>query len=111
MATTYTDTNVSQLVINKMTQAEYNALQSKSDTELYLVPESVDSSPTQSSTNSVQSGGVYSALADKISKSNTAGLVKNDGTIDTNTYLTSAHEVPSGGNAGTGDFILGNDKT
>ena len=35
-----------------------------------------------------------------IQKSNTAGLVKNDGTIDTNTYLTSAHEVPSGGNSG-----------
>ena len=37
-----------------------------------------------------------------IQKSNTAGLVKNDGTIDTSTYLTSstAHQVPSGGNAG-----------
>ena len=31
-----------------------------------------------------------SYLGDKISKSNTAGLVKNDGSIDTNTYLTSA---------------------
>lgn len=30
-----------------------------------------------------------SYLGDKISKSNTAGLVKNDGSIDTNTYLTS----------------------
>lgn len=65
MATTSTDTNVSQLVINKMTQAEYEALQTKSDTELYLIPESVDSSPTQSSTNPVQSGGVYTALSGK----------------------------------------------
>lgn len=31
-----------------------------------------------------------SYLGEKISKSNTAGLVKNDGSIDTNTYLTSA---------------------
>lgn len=35
-----------------------------------------------------------------VQKSETAGLIKNDGTVDTNTYLTSAHEVPSGGNAG-----------
>ena len=75
MATTSTDTNVSQLVINKMTKAEYEALQTKSDTELYLIPESVDSSPTQNSTNPVQSGGVYTALA-------------------------GVHQVPSGGNAG-----------
>lgn len=65
MATEHTDTNVSQLVINKMTKAEYEALQTKSDTELYLIPESVDSSPTQNSTNPVQSGGVYTALAGK----------------------------------------------
>ena len=75
MATTSTDTNVSQLVINKMTKSEYEALQTKSDTELYLIPESVDSSPTQSSTNPVQSGGVYTALA-------------------------GVHQVPSGGNSG-----------
>lgn len=35
-----------------------------------------------------------------VQKSETAGLIKNDGTIDTNTYLTSAHEIPAGGNAG-----------
>ena len=139
MATTSTDTNVSQLVINKMTKAEYEALPTKSDTELYLIPESVDSSPTQNSTNPVQSGGVYTALAGKqatlasqtaytskgsatkvpqittnalgqvtgitevtitqpdvsnfIEKSNTAGLVKNDGTIDTSTYLTSHQDI------------------
>ena len=32
---------------------------------------------------------ISTALANYIAKSNTAGLVKNDGTIDTNTYLTS----------------------
>lgn len=49
----------------------------------------IDATPTANSDNLVTSGGVYSALGDKISKSSTAGLVKNDGTIDTNTYLTS----------------------
>lgn len=39
-------------------------------------------------------------LSNYVQKSNTAGLLKNDGTVDTNTYLTSAHEVPAGGNAG-----------
>ena len=33
---------------------------------------------------------VKDSLDDKISKSSTSGLVKNDGTIDTNTYLTSS---------------------
>ncbi|MBQ7564613.1 MAG: collagen-like protein [Lachnospiraceae bacterium] len=36
---------------------------------------------------------VESALADKISKSATEGLVKNDGTIDTNTYLTQHQDI------------------
>lgn len=35
-------------------------------------------------------GDVETALADKISKSQTAGLVKNDGTIDTNSYATTS---------------------
>ena len=39
-------------------------------------------------------------ISNYVQKSETAGLIKNDGSIDTNTYLTSAHEVPSGGNAG-----------
>lgn len=32
-------------------------------------------------------------LTDYIKKSNTAGLVKNDGTIDTNTYLTQHQDI------------------
>lgn len=39
-------------------------------------------------------------ISNYVQKSSTAGLLKNDGTVDTSTYLTSAHEVPSGGNAG-----------
>jgi hypothetical protein len=38
-------------------------------------------------------GDVETALADKINKSSTAGLVKNDGTIDTNTYLTQHQDI------------------
>ena len=91
MATT--DTTVSNLIINKLSKAEYDNIQSLSDTELYLVPEEVDSVPTNNSDNLVASGGVYTALANKIDKSSTAGLVKNDGTIDTSTYLTSFTEV------------------
>lgn len=59
----------------------------------------VDSEPTQGSTNAVASGGVYDDLqeirlsvsqlsASKISKNNTPGLVKNDGSIDTEIQLT-----------------------
>jgi len=38
-------------------------------------------------------GDVETALADKINKSSTVGLVKNDGTIDTNTYLTQHQDI------------------
>ena len=57
----------------------------------------------------VATSGSYNDLTNKptipdisncIQKSSTSGLVKNDGTIDTNSYITSAHEVPGGGNAG-----------
>ena len=97
-----TDTTVNNLIINKLTKAQYDDIQSPSETELYLVEESIDTTPTSGSSNPVSSGGVYTALSDKIDKSSTSGLVKNDGTIDTSTYLTSstAHQVPSGGNAG-----------
>lgn len=36
---------------------------------------------------------VKTSLDEKISKSNTTGLVKNDGTIDTSTYLTSHQDL------------------
>ena len=44
----------------------------------------------------------HQSLTDYVQKSQTSGLLKNDGTIDTSTYLTSstAHQVPSGGNSG-----------
>ena len=88
-----TDTSVNNLVINKLTKAQYNGIATKSETELYLVPDEMDTAPTSGSSNCVTSGGVYTALNNKIDKSSTAGLVKNDGTVDTNTYLTSHQDI------------------
>lgn len=44
---------------------------------------------------------VKTALDDKISKSSTSGLVKNDGTIDTSTYLTQHQSLSDIGGAVT----------
>ena len=49
----------------------------------------IDSSWIANSSNPVESKIIKTALDNKIDKSNTAGLMKNDGTVDTNTYLTS----------------------
>lgn len=63
-----TDTSVNNLIINKLTKAQYDGIQTKSDTELYLVPDIIDSAPTSGSSNTVTSGGVYSALIAKQDK-------------------------------------------
>ena len=57
-----TDTNVTQLVINKLTKQQYENIQNPSETELYLVPDEIDNTPTSGSTNPVTSGGVYSYI-------------------------------------------------
>jgi hypothetical protein len=49
----------------------------------------IDSSWIANSSNPVESKIIKTALDNKIDKSNTVGLMKNDGTVDTNTYLTS----------------------
>lgn len=67
-----TDTNVNSLVINKLTKAQYDAIQSPSETELYLVEEDIDTTPTSGSENPVTSGGVYSALQGKADSSSLA---------------------------------------
>lgn len=64
----YTDSIVNNLVINKMTQAQYDALSPKSDTELYLVPDNYDTVPTNNSSNPITSGGVFTALGAKEDK-------------------------------------------
>lgn len=46
-----------------------------------------------SSANDTQAtinGAIDTALSNKVSKSQTSGLLKNDGSVDTNTYLTSS---------------------
>lgn len=57
-----TDTQVNDLKINVLTEAQYEQMRRPSSTELYLVPETVDTVPTQNSTNTITSGAVYSAL-------------------------------------------------
>ena len=57
-----TDTTINNLVINKLTKAQYDAIQNPSDTEIYLVPDVIDSTPTSRSDNLVTSGGVYDAI-------------------------------------------------
>lgn len=100
MATTHTDTNVNQLVINKLTKQEYNNLQQVSDTELYLVEEQVDNVVTQNSTNPVQSGAVYEALQDIGSSINdgTTWFIKNNqtvGIISANQALDKTIKIPN----------------
>lgn len=63
-----TDTNINSLVINKLTKAQYDTIQNPSETELYLVEESVDTTPTSGSNNLISSGGVYTALQGKATK-------------------------------------------
>ena len=63
-----TDTNINSLVINKLTKAQYVEIQNPSETELYLVEESVDTTPTSGSNNPISSGGVYTALQNKATK-------------------------------------------
>ena len=53
-----TDISANGLVINKLSKAQYDAIQNPSDTELYLVPDEIDNAPTSGSNNPVKSGGV-----------------------------------------------------
>lgn len=84
-----TDTTINNLVINKLTKAQYDAIQNPSDTELYLVPDVIDTAPTSGSDNMVTSGGVYTALSNKADASDIPtestvtgwGFTKNTGTI------------------------------
>lgn len=46
-----------------------------------------------SATQQTINTSIDTALGNKISKSQTSGLVKNDGSIDTNTYLTSHQDI------------------
>ena len=67
-----TPTTVNNLKINKLTKAQYDDIQNPSETELYLVEESIDTAPTSGSDNPVSSGGVYTALEGKADSSDLA---------------------------------------
>ena len=70
----------------------------KSDIGLGNVDNTSDATKKTNFTGSIASGNTgfvtggdaYTALDNKISKSQTAGFVKNDGSIDTNTYAKSS---------------------
>lgn len=95
-----TDTSVNSLVINKLTKAQYETIQNPSETELYLVPDEMDTAPTSGSSNCVTSGGVYTAFqgkADKVvveSSMPSGGFLPNKvynlGTLSGNTTFSMA---------------------
>ena len=100
MAQIHTDTNINQLIINKLTKQEYNNLPQVSNTELYLVEESLDSVVTEGSTNPVQSGAIYEALQDIGSAINdgTTSFIKNNhtvGVISANQALDKTITIPN----------------
>lgn len=68
-----TDTQVNDLTINILTEQQYADIASPSATELYLVPDIVDTTPTQNSSNTITSGAVYEALTDVAFIGSTAG--------------------------------------
>ncbi len=112
----YTDTNVNQLVINKMTKAQYESI-TPSDTELYLIPDEVDTTPTSNSDNPITSGGVYTALqnkADKVSNATSgdfAGL-NSSGNLTDSGYSASDFIASNQGSANAGkSLVIGNDGT
>lgn len=100
---TYTQTEVNTLIGN-ISNFHYQVVvelpETGQDNILYLVPKP----PTRGVANYydeyVYNNGDYELigttqidLSNYIQKSNTVGLVKNDGTIDTNTYLTQHQDI------------------
>ena len=97
-----TDTTINNLVINKLTKEQYDAIQNPSETELYLVPDEIDATPTSGSDNLVSSGGVYTALS---GKANTADLaaVATSGSYNDLSNKPTIPTVPTNISAFTND--------
>ena len=99
------DTTVNNLIINKLTKVQYENIQNPSDTELYLVPDEIDTSPTSGSDNYVTSGGVYTALQNKTDKvipsssGNIATLDLSGNIVDSGMTSSSIVSVTSVGSA------------
>lgn len=73
-----------------------------------------ESIPTKVSDLTNDSGFLteHQSLANYLQKSNTVGLVKNNGTIDTNTYLTAHQDISGKANVSDlGDVAFSNDYT
>ena len=84
------DVNVTQLIINKLTKAQYDALQDKSETELYLVPDEIDDTPTSGRKNPVTSDGLKKALD---TKEESANKVTSISQASTDTQYPTAKAV------------------
>ena len=80
-----TSTSVSSLKIHTLTKAQYDEIQNPSEDELYLVPDTIDSSPTSNSGNPISSGGVYTALSGKADKSEMSVVDGTDANADKTT--------------------------
>jgi uncharacterized protein (TIGR02145 family) len=109
-----TDTKVNDLKINVLSEAQYEQIASPSATELYLVPETVDTTPTSGSTNPITSGGVYNALQNipeqeqsdwNETDATDPAYIKNKPTLGT----AAAKNVPSSGDAATTEVVMGDD--
>lgn len=99
-----TDTTVNNLVINKLTKAQYDTIQNPSNTEIYLVPDVIDSTPTSGSDNMVTSGGVYTALS---SKANTSDVVTSIGGSVTVCNIQVVSALPGSPDSSTIYLITG----
>ena len=65
MATTYTDSNISQFVINKLTKNEFKGITPDPD-QLYLLPETVSDTVIKDDPNPVSGGAVFNAIKDAL---------------------------------------------
>lgn len=65
-----TDTNTSQLVINKLTKAQYEAISNPSNTELYLTPDTTDADIATAVSNHNSSNSAHSDIRSDISTIN-----------------------------------------
>ena len=96
-----TDTSVTNLIINKLTKAQYSEISEPSETEIYLVPDEIDDTPTANSVNPVKSGGLYTALGtkqDTLTSGVTIKTINNESLLGSGN-ITIQGSTGSGGNA------------
>ena len=95
----YSEINGTPTLANVATSGDYDDLTNKPTIPAAQIQSDWNQS-NSSAKDYIKNKPTIPDLSNCIQKSSTSGLVKNDGTIDTNSYITSAHEVPGGGNAG-----------